>query len=462
MGGTIFVGRSGELDALRAAFEASAEGRLTSVLVCGESGIGKSCLVRQFTRTLLSEHPDAMVLEGGCHKRDAIPYKTLDGVVDALSRWLSSMPESEVASLLPARHALLTRLFPVLLRVPQLGRDHANAESESGPPSDLRQRAFIALRDLFTRVALRHPTVVAIDDLQWADPDGLQALAEILRPPDAPPLLFVGIVTIRQSDDGLAQQRLRSAISGDVRAIDLTGLGEEDARALATVLLRHGGAIGSNLERIVAEARGHPLFVEELVRLAAIAGPTAVDLRLNDAVWAPVAQLDAATLGVAELVAVAGRPLPEEIAAAAAHLDLDEFRRRAAILRAANVVQATGSQRANAIAPYHDRVTEAVLARLEPSRRRSLHESLAVAFEASSQLDAETLAMHWREAGNAEVAAGYAVAAGDQALRTFAFDRATSWFEQALELLPEGHDDRQEARVKLGEALAFSGRGALK
>ena len=48
------------------------------MLICGESGIGKSYLVRHFTQQLLAERPDTILLEGRCHEREDIPYKTLD------------------------------------------------------------------------------------------------------------------------------------------------------------------------------------------------------------------------------------------------------------------------------------------------------------------------------------------------------------------------------------------------
>jgi hypothetical protein len=463
-----FVGRGAELDALRAAFDASSRGRLATVIVCGESGIGKSRLVRHFTGRILAQHPDAMILAGRCHEREAIPYKALDGIVDALSRRLSRLSASDVAAVLPTRHALLARLFPVMLRVPALGKERAAADGEQEPRTDVRQRAFVALRELFTRVALRHPTIVVVDDLQWADDDGMLALAEILRPPEAPPLLFVGTVRASRSSGDRMVERLQASIPGDVRLVDLAGLEKDEAHELAVAHLRCAGGAAVDPEWIAAEAGGHPLFVEELVRRAVMGGPTEANLRLDDAIWTRIAELEPRTHEVAELVAVAGKPLPQQVLATAARLEPAEFPRKVAVLQASNLVRTTGAAyvqpwaEAIAIEPYHDRVSEAVLARLEPSRRRELHQALAVAFEASSHLDPEALAIHWREAGSAARASEYAIRAGDQAFRTFAFDRATSWFEQALDLLPESDSaSRRELRVKLGDALAFSGRGAL-
>jgi serine/threonine protein kinase/tetratricopeptide (TPR) repeat protein len=455
----IFVGRSEELSQLHAAFEVTRKGGLATVLACGESGIGKSYLVRRFTGQLLADHPEAMLLEGRCYERETVPYKTLDGIVDALSRRLSRMSAAEVEALLPTRTATLAQVFPAMLRIPRVAKEHA-AQTLTVAPQELRQRAFLALRELFSRIALRRPTVVVIDDLQWADDDGLRALAEILRPPEAPPLLLLGTVRVASRDDP-ALTRARAVLPGEARVMDLTTLGRDDARALAVALLERGDAGDGDPEVIADEAGGHPLFVEELARHVALGGSARDDVKLDDAIWSRIVLLEGPTREMAELVAIAGKPIPQQIAAAAARIEPGEFNRRAATLRVSNLVRTGGARWADAIEPYHDRVREAVTARIEPERARALHEALAAAFEASSHGDPETLAVHWRDAGNSSRAARYAEAAGDQATKTYAFDRAAQWYEQALGLTGEERAGRRELRVKLGDALSSAGRGGV-
>jgi serine/threonine protein kinase/tetratricopeptide (TPR) repeat protein len=471
-GGPTFVGRSRELEELHDAFTASATKRLVTVLVRGESGVGKSALVRRFLEPLRSE---ALVLEGRCYEREALPYKALDGIIDALTRRLSRMPRTDVAAVLPVRCGILAQVFPVMLRVPQVAKEHANVPS-SGEPDELRQRAFLALRELFTRLSAGRPTVVAIDDLQWADDDGLRALTEILRPPDAPPLLFIGTLRANATTGPADAERLRAAIPGDVRTIELANLVPFEARLLADELLRRADASLFDSARIAQEASGHPLFVEELVRHVALGGSTEhehdVKVKLDEAIWSRIAQLEPETRRIAEVIVTAGKPLPQGVVETVAALEPADFHRRVAVLRASNLVRTGGARRGDAIEPYHDRVREAVLAHLEPKPRRSMHEALALAFETSGQEDPETIAMHWREAGNARRAAKFTIEAGNLARRAFAFERAAQWYEQAAAILEqnpgidslfEGSEPRPSAGAlheRLGEALSHAGRGA--
>src|SRR5262249_51833702 len=112
-----FVGRVAELGQLRAAFESIGPGAAI-VVVEGESGIGKTALVRRFSEELFVERPEIVTLKGRCYERESVAYKAFDGILDALSRHLTRLPDGEAASLLPGwKSAVLAQVFPVLGRV---------------------------------------------------------------------------------------------------------------------------------------------------------------------------------------------------------------------------------------------------------------------------------------------------------------------------------------------------------
>jgi eukaryotic-like serine/threonine-protein kinase len=467
-----FVGRLMEIEALRKAFTTTRRDRGVTFFAHGESGVGKSALIRRFTDALVAEERETVVLAGRCYERESVPYKAVDGIIDALSRWLTPLPEGALAAILPRQRGLLGQVFPVMRRLEAVAQA-PRAAPGALDPQVLRARLFFALRDLFTRLADRRPLVLVIDDLQWADADSLALLADVMRHPGAPRLLL--LATMRSAlttETRLAEARgealpLRSIdeiaalFSGDVRRLHIEALPPRDARELCDALLRDAGAGAEvNAEALAAEAGGHPLFIDELVRHKLLLGDQAGPLRLQEALRARIARLDTGARQFLDLTVVAGAPLPQEVAAAAAKIDFGELTRRVSVLRAANLVRTAGARRTDTIEPYHDRVREAVLIGLDADAERALHLRLALALEASHTADPEALAEHWRGAGDTEKAATYAVWAAAQAAEALAFDRAARLYKLALELRPREGEEGVSLRIRLGDALANAGRGA--
>jgi hypothetical protein len=323
---------------------------------------------------------------------------------------------------------------------------------------ELRARVFRALRHLLANVARRRPLAVVIDDLQWADADSLALLAEVMRPPNEPPLLLVG--TIRVGASGASRLAEAKALPGDVRSVHLDALPANDAHLLIARLLGADDAANTAaIDAIAAEAKGHPLFIDELVRRQALGGGDGAPLRLDDALWARVSRLPERARALVELVAIAGVPLAQETMARAMDLDIGALFDAVATLRAGNLVRTAGAARTAVIEAYHDRVRESVLANLAPEQRRDGHRRLALALEMGARHDAELLSAHWHEAGDDARATEYAVRAADQAFAALAFDHAATLYRRALDLGRHVGAERRALQTKLAEALADAGRG---
>jgi predicted ABC-type transport system involved in lysophospholipase L1 biosynthesis ATPase subunit len=128
------------------------DGALVIVHVRGESGAGKSALVESFLEEIDRQGSalgaaDALTLRSRCYEREAMPFKALDGVLDALVRHLSQLDDFDVAHLLPAEVITLVQLFPVLERLRAVQRLLATAKPR-GDAVQERQRAELALREL--------------------------------------------------------------------------------------------------------------------------------------------------------------------------------------------------------------------------------------------------------------------------------------------------------------------------
>jgi hypothetical protein len=470
-----FVGRAAELTTLRAAFDDSRAHAAVTVLVAGESGVGKSALVRRFAEQTAAD-TGAIVLAGRCYERETVPYKAVDGVMDALSGWLERQPKVDRDTLAPHDAELLGQAFPVLRRLVQA------REASAADPQERKTRLHTAFRALFHAVAARRPLIVVVDDLQWADADGLALLAELVRPPDAPPLLVIG--TWQRSGDDLGPL---TPLPGDVRTIELRGLSTEEGRRYAASLLER--ALGDSAptearmsasdtapdrfaEAIALEAEGHPLFIDELVRHAALRGAddhAALDraptrARLEAALGERIARLEPAPRRLLEIVAVAGAPIDQALAARAAGLDAAAFDPACALLRVehlARTIAPRAGEETIALVPYHDRVTGAALALLDADRRRAIHAELARTLEGARHADPETLAIHFAGAGDDAKAARHAALAADLAMTALAFDKAARLYHFALEREAGDRDGdvRRSLLTRLGDALASAGRG---
>jgi serine/threonine protein kinase len=453
------VGRAPHLAALADANACVRPGRPVVVHVHGRPGVGKSALVRHFLDGLAGR---ALVLAGRCYEQESVPYKALDGLVDALSHHLRALPPDDAEALLPGDLGALVRVFPVLRQAEGRARP-LRPEPETPNRQEVRRRAFAALRELLARLGRRGPLVLAIDDLQWGDVDSAALLTEVLRPPDAPALLLLACY---RSDDAATSpclQALGPATAGggalvDRRELTVGPLAPEEARELALALLDpQDPSAGDRAEAIARESGGNPLFTCELAHSARTT-PAAGLPSLEEVLWARVRHLPGEARRLLEVVAVAGTPLRQDEACAAAELAAAQ-RGALAVLHSARLLRSTGLGDADAVEAYHDRIRETVVARLDPDALRGHHGRLARLLEESGRAEPELLAVHFYGAGEAARAGHYYGLAADRAAGALAFDRAAQLYRRALELHTADAAQERRLRTCLGDALANAGRG---
>jgi serine/threonine protein kinase len=455
-----FVGREAELAALETCWESVNHGRTAAaVYVHGESGVGKSALVNRFADAVRAEDSSGVVLAGACYEHEAVPYKAIDGVVDALSRYLARAPAATAAALLPRHAAALAHAFPVLWRVEAFAASPRPRVQVD--PVEQRSRVFSSLRELLTRLADRSPLLICIDDLQWADADSLALLGEILRPPDSPALLVVATVRANTENERLHLPIGPAALPSGGTVLNLGRLPDARAREIAETLTRRVGPNKKlDIDAMVREAQGYPLFLQELVRYHAVArDPSFKPVALEDALWSRIDALDESTQRLLHVTALAPAGIMQGTATRAAGIEGAEAIRHIKHLKVAHLVRTTGGTRAtDFIEPYHGRVRDAIRARLPQGVARSLHRRLALAMETGGVLEYEELALHWHEAGEPERAAECARRAALRAEEALAFDRAAAYYRMVDELITLPTAERRELLVRLGDALANGGR----
>jgi eukaryotic-like serine/threonine-protein kinase len=442
-----FIGRGPEMEMLRQAFGDSRRGGV-AIVIKGRSGIGKSTLIRRFLRGL---GDSAFVFEGRCFEREAVPFKMLDGMVDALTGVIVGLPMLIAEQLAPRDLGSLVRLFPVLRRVPKFAE--LTAHSLVPPdPQEMRRRGFQALRAVLVRLTRMRPVVLFVDDAHWGDADSAVFLSELIHTAEPGMLIliahrpedYLGIIAqVRRAPSGHLRR-------GDVRDVEIPPLSESDAVALVTQL---SGDIARSAN-VVAVGGGNPLLLTEMARTPEVTP----GLRIDDLVRERALKLSPDAQAMLAVSSVAARPIPVEIAAHAAGLTSGhEEATQLSVERLATLRQ-VGDQMI--LHPAHDYVRNAVLASLDAEARAGWHEALARAFEAvqGDQVDSQAVVEHWLAAGHPANAAHHAVSAALRVEEAFAFRRAAELYEIALAYGPWDAAGQRDLLRRKAHALQCAGQ----
>jgi class 3 adenylate cyclase len=424
------VGRTTELDALRNIWErVVTERRPQLVTLFGPAGIGKSRLSSEFSA--LVRAAGARVIRGrSLPYGEVTPYGSFAAQVKQVAGMFDT-DASDVAhaKLERATHALLDgEAQEIAAHIAMLiGVGHEGAVGD-------RQTLFFSARRFVEALAVQQPTVLLFEDIHVAAAsmlDLLETLASRVR--DVPLLLLT------QARPELLSSR--PAWGGGLpaySAVPLEPLHEDDARELARRLLEVAGAEIPSVDGVAETAEGNPLFLEELVVSVAEgrAEPDELPTSIRSIVAARIDALPAPERDALLDAAVVGKVFwPGALSSASADvLDALEGRdliRRDPVSRLGEHPQFTFK---------HQLIREVAYGTLPRARRRERHEAIALFLEEAVGDVGDVgpaLAHHWTEAGNAERAARYYVAAGDQANRGWAKDEAAMYYLRALEFIPE-------------------------
>jgi DNA-binding CsgD family transcriptional regulator len=468
-----FVGRAGELELLRTLLPAAAATGRRVVLVGGESGSGKSRLVREFAAEAASA--GALVLSGACDEVVHTPYGPF---VQALDRLTRAIEPDELRVALGAGGGELTRLLPHLAaRTGELPRP-----VEADPDTE-RHRLHTVVTEVLTGVGEQRPVLLVIEDGHWADAPTLLLLRHLARfAVDARLLLLATFRDTEADMPGTLSETLADLRrSEDVVRLRLGGLSGEDV----TEFVRRAAAADSSaglteLARAISDLTdGNAFLVNELWRalvetgavemvdgaitftrpLAELGTPESV----REVVSQRLSRLAPETTDLLELAATVGADFELDIVRRAAGLadtqllaSLDEGMR-------SGMIEELPSRRL-AYRFTHELVRKALYDRLGGARRAELHLRVGGALESADERSGRVLAdlaHHFAAAaplGATGRAVEYNLAAARAAGSALAFDEAAERFRTALELRIEPASMRAEAYLELGTASHRAGK----
>lgn len=256
-----FVDREGVLRRLvDEASTVEGDSRSRVIVVVDEPGVGKTRLADEVQLRL----PGWLHLYGACHPYgQRLPLAAVaDAVATAIgigrARWSAAAlrrvrrfgVDHAVGTSGPSG-AGLGRQIETLLGL----HDGSVVGDEDRRPGGAALDARAAVEPVVRALAAGRPTLIVLDDVQWADPDLFDLLEGIDRHPWPQPVL---VIALARPEPEAWRKRLST--------IHLGALPDRDARRVTESVL--GGDVPPDVvDRLVARAAGNPLFLEESARM---------------------------------------------------------------------------------------------------------------------------------------------------------------------------------------------------
>ena len=464
-GAGLLVGRQPELEMLLSAWSSVREGEGRAVLIAGEPGIGKSCLISHFRRKLDSPAVRWVGVQCSPYFQNSAFYPIASEIrrVHAIGREESS---AELMVRLQRDSPWMGRDAPLLAELLS-GGFVDGIESIEPDPQMRKARTLDALRAWLT--AAPEPTVVVVEDLHWADASTLELLGQLFEKLCATPALVIGSY---RSDFSLPWSR-----PPYVAEILLSRLSDVDARTLACALAGEFGLPATMCEDLTARADGVPLFLEELVAAMRDTGLNAdgaspgrerwqipVPETLRDLLTARLDSLGSAK-SAAQLAAVIGRECSHELLESLWTGSQPALGLALARLADAGVFIPSGHAAETRYSFKHALLRDAAYESILKSTRKNLHhriaETLVARHPTISSRHPEFVGYHYEQAGRRDAAAAFHEKAGDVAFAQSANAEAVAHYSRALDCLPlalASVSARERSReldllLKLGPAL---------
>ena len=402
-------GRDEELGYLtRSIFKERRGGRRSTAIIGGEAGLGKTRLVNE-------------ALQGARFRG----YRVLRARPAELERNIPLNPLLEALNQPWVGQVLLRLEDPwrsvLLSLMPQF-------HEGPGPlpavpyvqPGSLPRRTYEAFFRLFRAVSEENPTLLFVDDFQWADETSAAVLQFMHR---RWPKGDLGLIlTYRRGDldqtDLVGRFISELESGGDVVTIHLEELDETASIELVESVASHRLSEAARHE-VVGLAGGNPFF---LVELTADYVADRTPERRGDGVPLPLSVRQMIARRIRELDPVA-KQVVSGLSVFVHHMSLGRLTRMTGFAREECVDGLETLQRLRlvdwaegGVSCRHDIVRRAVYDGLSPARRSLLHGRIAEMLESEpGDPPKDQLALHYYKAGERELALKYALEAADEA-----------------------------------------------
>lgn len=463
-------GREHELAVLRDHLQQLAHGRGGIVTLEGQVGMGKTLLLDTLhAEAVQNEHPGQWLAGQSLAYGETLSgYLFIDLLRSLLTLPAQATPTDTAGQLRQLVHELYNathapRIYPYLARfmgLPLTAEEESRLGGLTG--ESVRWRIFTIMPRLFRRLSQRVPLVIALDDLQWADPTSLQLVLALLPLTQTAPVLV--LLSHRPSEAAKISQ-LYAQLDSSFTTTPHLQLKQLPDTAVRHLLTHHAPSLPEHISQaILARAGGNPLFLVETTRTLAAQGwltPdtdwTKIEMDVLDLPHSVqgllLAQLDrlaAEGRRVLQLASIIGKEFLVTVLTVL-HRAEQQVEEELAQLTAQEFVMPLSHLEAQAYTFRHVLIQETAYHSLLYERRRVYHQQVANALERlfPEQIGerAGLLAHHYERAGDIHTAVVYWQKTADQARLLFASEEAEALYQRILSLLEKWGETEPDNRA---------------
>jgi class 3 adenylate cyclase/tetratricopeptide (TPR) repeat protein len=452
------IGRKVELTELEEAVQRLSEGKGTIISICGDTGTGKSRLVEEFRATLDLE--EIQWLEGHAYAYSQnIPYFPLIDLLNRAWQIEEGDPPEGVKEKIESRiQGLIGKKADV---APYIGSLYALSypEVEGVSPEFWKSRLHDAVQAILSALTRRGPTVICLEDIQWADPSSLDLLRFILSE-FRYPALFLCVYRLPFS---LLTSHQLSGIGKSYQEIRLQDLSPSDTQDMMESLLR-SKTIPQELRKFVQQkVEGNPFYLEEVINsliesgtltrdngnwmLTRPIGESDILPTIQGVISARLDRLEKEMKRILQEASVIGRAFLYEILRKITELK-DDIDRCLHGLEQLDLIRTRSFQPELEYVFKHALTQEVVYSGLLKKERQEIHEQIARVMEQLFQDRLpefyETLAFHFKRGQSVHKAVDYLMKSGEKSLRRYAVEESHQYYTQAFDLLAKKPDKTKE------------------
>ncbi|WP_375475822.1 AAA family ATPase [uncultured Nostoc sp.] len=265
-------GRQSEVQSLLDAFERVSQGSTEIMLIAGFSGIGKTAVVNEVHKPIVRQRGYFIKGKFDQFQRN-IPFSAfVQAFRDLIGQLLSETDtqfeqwKSKILSALGENGQVMIEVIPELERI--IGKQPAAPELSGSAAQNRFNLLFLKFTQVFA--ALKHPLVIFIDDLQWADSASLKLTHLLMNEVDIGYLLLIGAYRDNEVNPihplMLTLEEIQK-LGATVNTITLAPLDQISVNHLVADTLSCTLALAAPLtELVLSKTKGNPFFSTQFLK----------------------------------------------------------------------------------------------------------------------------------------------------------------------------------------------------